>query len=414
MKRLVWAASLGIVLLGVSRESQAALTLTPSLSVAEYYTDNLFFLQYAKVGDFSTSVSPGLALAYEGRSMAFDVSYRGTQEYHQRSEENRYSESAAAHASFPWMESVATGLTLDLTAGLSRGAELPAFSYDEALREGNEGIQLPRVEAVRKRAGAVLGYQWSLHTTGTVGYQFSSTHFEAFDLARLADIVDVTPGLEVQMQDSSVRDVSASIRHRWSELLTLTLSPGRSVTTFKSPPEALFELPPDDRVTTRIAGGAEYRMSPTRTVTGSVGVMAIEDDRLRLTMDLGAVETLRDGRLTVRYRRGAGTGGGVTRNVTLTQRLTARLVRDLGPHASWNAIAGYSRTVSIPERTTDRLVRVSTYEVGVGLDWSLLSWLSASLSYSYLTQRTQGVSIEAERNLVAVSLTAAAPWRVIR
>lgn len=346
--------------------------------------------------------------------MTFDVSYRGTQEYHQRSTENRYSESAAAHAAFPWLESVATGLTLELSAGVNRGAELPAFSYDEALREGNEGIQLPRVEAVRKRAGAVLGYQWSLNTTGTLAYQFSSTHFEPFDLARLADIIDVTPGLEVQMQDSSVRDLSAELRHRWSELLTLTLRPGRSVTTFKSPPEALFELPPDDRVTLRISGGAEYRMSPTRTVDGNLGVMAIEDDRLRLTMDLGATETLRDGKLTLRYHRGAGTGGGVTRNVTLTQRLTARLVKNLGTRASWNALVGYSRTFSIPERTTDRLVRVSTYELGAGLDWSLLSWLSASLSYSYLTQRTQGVSIEAERNLVAISLTAAAPWRVIR
>lgn len=411
---MVWATAMSLVWMGGSRPAQAALTLTPSLSVAERYTDNLFFAPTAKVGDLSTFVSPGLSLAYEGRSVALRAAYRGTQEYHQRRSANRYSDSGSADATFPWLEGVATGLTLSLSAGFSRGAELPAFTYDEALREGNEGIQLPRIETTRQRAGATMGYSWGLKTSTSASYTWSSTHFEEVDLERLADIVESTPGLQVQMQDSSVQDLSLTYRYRWSEITTLTLTPGRSMIHYEETRTPLFDLPPDDRTTLRLSGGAEYRASPQLTLDAKVGVMAIEDDRLRLTADAGAVQTLRDGRLSLRYRRGAGTGGGITRSVTVTQRVTAKLVREWGPRSSWNASAGYSRTVSIPERTTEVLVRVSTYEIGAGVDWLLLSWLTGGVSYSYLTQRTQGVSIEAERNLVIVSLTAAGPWRLMR
>src|SRR3990172_10989167 len=95
--------------------AEAALSLTPSLSVSEHYTDNLLLSQTSKVGDLATFVSPRLSLEYAGRDVVWGGGYQGTAEYYrQRPDENRYSQTATANLRVPRLTHPLAGLHLPL------------------------------------------------------------------------------------------------------------------------------------------------------------------------------------------------------------------------------------------------------------------------------------------------------------
>lgn len=404
----LWVACgvcVGVVMIGPVDVTEATLSLTPSLSVSEQYTDNLLLSQTSKVGDLATFVSPRLSLESAGRDVVWGGGYQGTAEYYrQRPDENRYSQTATAHLRSPRLTHALGGLDLRLAGSLIRTSELQAYSYTQPLGESNEGIRVPRVDTRRTRMEMTVDYPWSQRTTAALSSSLQTTRY-----GQIAD--QGSTGGTIQLQDSTVSDGAIRLRHQWSATTTLTADSGVSVTVFDVPEAGPLVPGPDHIRTQRLTAGAEYVISSATTINGSAGVTWVEDDRSRLTTDLGVRRALRAGSLAVQYTRGAGTGGGLSRTVTISQRATGRLAKNWGERTTGYVQLGWSRSVS----TLTSSVKISSYEAGAGLDVALLPWLGGGFSYSYFNQRSQGGTGDAERHLLMVILTATGPpWELSR
>jgi hypothetical protein len=385
--------------------TEAALSLTPSLSVSEQYTDNLLLSQTSKVGDLATVVSPRLSLAYAGRDVVWGGGYQGTAEYYrQRPDENRYSQTATANLRVPWLTHALRGLDLRLAGSFIRTSELQAYSFTQPLGESNEGIRVPRVDTRRTRMEVTVDYPWSQRTTAALSSSIQMTRY-----GQIAD--QGSPSGTVQLQASTVRDGAIRLRHRWSATTTLTADSGVSVTVFDVPEAGPLGSGPDHIRTQRLTAGADYSISSTTTLNGSAGVTWVEDDQSQFTANLGVRRVFATGHGVLQYSRGAGTGGGLSRAVTVSERVIGRLVKNWGERTAGYAQLGWSRSVS----TVTASFRTSSYETAAGLDMVLLPWLGGGFSYSYFNQRSQGGTGDAERHLFTATLTATgSPWRLLR
>jgi hypothetical protein len=385
--------------------TEAALSLTPSLSVSEQYTDNLLLSQTSKVGDLATFVSPRLSLEYAGRSVVWGGGYQGTAEYYrQRPDENRYSQTATANLRVPWLTHALRGIDLRLSGSFIRTSELQAYSFTQPLGESNEGIRVPRVDTRRTRVEMTVDYPWSQRTTAALSSSLQTTRY-----GQIAD--QGSPSGTVQLQDSTVSDGAIRLRHQWSATTTLTADSGVSVTVFDVPEAGPLGPGPDHIRTQRLTAGAEYSISSTTTVNGSGGVTWVEDDQSRFTANLGVRRVFATGNLVLQYTRGAGTGGGLSGAVTVSERVIGRLAKNWGERTTGYAQLGWSRSVS----TSTSSLRISSYETGAGLDRALLPRLGGGVSYSYFNPRSQGGPGEAERHLFMATLTATgSPWRLLR
>ena len=385
--------------------AEAALALTPSLSVSEQYTDNLLLSQTPKVGDLATFVSPRLSLEYAGRDVVWGGGYQGTAEYYrQRPDQNRYSQTATANLRVPRLTHALRGLGLQLAGSFIRASELQAYSFTQPLGESNEGIRVPRVDTRRTRVEMTVDYPWSQRTTAALSSSLQTTRY-----GQIAD--QGSPSGTVQLQDSTVSDGAIRLRHQWSATTTLTADSGVSVTVFDMPEAGPSEPEPDHIRTQRLTAGAEYSISSTTTLNGSAGVTWVEDDQSRFTANLGVRRVFATSNLVLQYTRGAGTGGGLSRAVTVSERVIGRLAKNWGERTTGYAQLGWSRSVS----TVTASFRTSSYEAGAGLDMVLLPWLGGGFSYSYFNQRSQGGPGDAERHLVMATLTATgSPWRLLR
>src|SRR2546428_9494814 len=82
--RVVFVAG---VLLPSAAPAQTGYYLTPSLSIAEVYDDNLFYTQSPRTHDLFTRISPGLKAGYQSAPLTVEGSYAFDSEvYSQHSE----------------------------------------------------------------------------------------------------------------------------------------------------------------------------------------------------------------------------------------------------------------------------------------------------------------------------------------
>jgi hypothetical protein len=397
-----------------ARFAHAGLTAGASLSVSERYTDNLYLSRTDPVGDLSTTVAPRVDLRFDQRAISGGVRYQATGEwYRQRREQNRWSQQGEADATLTALERAVRGLDVRLSGSYSHAGALPWTSLGDRPPQPGDGLRLPPTDTTQQRGAVAVGYPWTQRLQSRLEYSFTATRYEAFDLVELADVVPGTPALTVQTHDSAVHGASLALRYRSSPLTTLTVIPGWSATRV-DPVPGTPTLPSDTRTIASLTAGADYSASPSVTLGGRIGAMVIEDDQTRLTADAVVQRAWKRGRLGLAVRQGAGTGGGVTNTVSVTQGATADGSMSLGAKTVANVRFGYARNVSIPDQPLDPTIRVATYEAGAGASRELLRWVSARLDYSYLSQRSNGIALDANRHLVTLSLTAqASPWRVL-
>src|SRR3989454_11877340 len=79
--RVVFVAG---VLLPSAAPAQTGYYLTPSLSVAEVYDDNLFYTPSPRTHDFFTRTSPGLKAGYQSAPLKVEGSYTFDSEVYSR------------------------------------------------------------------------------------------------------------------------------------------------------------------------------------------------------------------------------------------------------------------------------------------------------------------------------------------
>ena len=398
-----------------ARFAHAGLTAGASLSVSERYTNNLYLSRTNPIGDLSTTAALGVDLRFDERAISGGVRYQATGVwYRQRRDQNRWSQQGEADAALTALGRAVRGLDVRLSGSYSRAGELPGSLLGNQSPVTADGVRLPPTDTTQRRGAIAVGYPWSERFESRLAYSFTATRYEAFDLVGLADVVPGTPALTVQTHDSAVHSASLALRYRYSLLTTLTLTPGWSATRV-DPVQGTPTLPSDTRTVGSLTAGVDYSASPVVTLGGRIGAMVVEDDQTRLTADATVQRAWKRGLLRLAYRQGAGTGGGVTNTVSVTQGVTADGSMSLGAKTAANVRFSYARNVSIPDQPSDPTLRVSTYEAGAGVSHELLRWLTGRLDYSFLTQQARGIALDAHRHLVTVSLTAQAPpWPLLR
>src|SRR5207302_10266298 len=82
--RVVFVAG---VLLPSAAPAQTGYFLTPSLSVAEVYDDNVFYTTSPRTHDFLTRISPGLKAGYQSAPLTVEGSYAFDSEIYSRRSE---------------------------------------------------------------------------------------------------------------------------------------------------------------------------------------------------------------------------------------------------------------------------------------------------------------------------------------
>lgn len=402
MNRAKWcftALWLAWVVIGFSVETEAAMTLTPSLSVSEKHNDNLFFTETNIDGDSSTSISPSARLTYEGKYLTLSGRYQGKLEYFSSHRElNGYSQGASFDLNLPFLLHIAKGLDIRITEAIIYSPELPAFSFEEQPQETNEGIQVPRTDTVRNRAGATISYIWTPKFSTALSY------------SNLIVGYPTNPDL----QEPIVHDSSLQIGYKSSASTQWNLSYGLSITDYQTARNAVSDV-----LIHRVTIGVGHQFSSTLSVNGNVGMARevptspSEDELTSAIFDISFSRDYNSGRFTLGYSNSVGTGSGLTSSVTLSQRAFFRATETLDRSISVFAQMGFGRNTSIPDKSE---LFVFSYEVDTGVNLAIFSWLGSSLSYSYAFQDAKGsLGSTGERNTVMLTLTATAPeWRIMR
>jgi hypothetical protein len=377
----VLGVALGLALLA-SPGAAAALgpwTFTPSLRVAEEYTDNVFGTADDRRSDFITQITPGIALAYETHRFALSLAYGATAElYADHSDLDNFGENQDGSLTLEYRPE--ERLTLRLAGYYARTNDPSMFLITPAAPPG--AAVVPTVETTRRETtqatlSATGNYRFTPRLSGRAGYVFSYLRQEGTDdgyshTGSLGGDYQVTrqdqgfATVSVSALDSTESDTSAALllgwRRQWSPDLTTSVALG-------------------PRVTDGTWGGAA---------------------------DVSA--TYRAGRqwsATLAYSLGTGLAVGTTaaQNVSaLTAGLAYQASRDL----QFSAGAGWTRTWPLDggpgEETTN------AYGASVSASYQLTTWLALTLSYQFsLEDQNGGDSIRT--NQVTLGLTAAYPIR---
>jgi hypothetical protein len=389
IRSIVW---ISVLIVGFQKNAEGFVTLTPSLSASERYTDNLFFKEKDRESDFITMLSPQITLAYSDRDFSISGRYEGNAEFHRRHPEtNRYGQSVFFDLNVPFLSRLVKGVDIRITENVTYSPELPSFSYDggvseEIPREGNEGIQVGRVDTFRNRTGISIGYSWTPRLSGSLSY---SNLINRYQGRGFQDYLTHGVGLGGAFQ--------ASRSVRWTAFYST------SVTHYE---EA-------ESVTVHQVGiGNVYQAAPTVSMSIDTGAAFPPEGGTQWILSTALVKSAKLSSLSFRYNQQIGRGGGVTTTATLSQNLVASLSRTTGKSSSIYLQLGYgqNRTLSGP------VVKISSQEIGTGIQFALFSWLNGGINYNYLNQRTEGESPgDVSRNQVVVSLTAVTlPWRIIQ
>jgi hypothetical protein len=385
--------------IGLIVEADAAVTLAPSISVSERFSDNFFFTEADKESASTTFITPSVTLAYESKYIILSGTYEGGWEYTSGHPElNRYRQDASIDLDLPFLLRLAPGLDIRITEDLIYSPELPAFSFEEQSKETNEGIQLPRTDTIRNRAGATISYRWTP--------RFST----AFSYSNLIVAYTTDPNL----QEPIVHDSKIQLGYKSTPSTQWDLSYGLSITDYQTDLDTIADV-----IIHRVTIGVGHQFSSTLSVNGNVGIareiltFPSEDELTNAVFEVNISKDYDSGSFDLGYSNSVGTGSGLTDSVTLSQRATFRVTETLDKNVSVFAQMGFGRNSSIPDNNE---LFILSYEVDTGVNFVVFSWLSSTIKYSYLFQESKGSTGDSgERNTITLTLTAAPEdWRITR
>ncbi len=115
------------------------------------------------------------------------------------------------------------------------------------------------------------------------------------------------------------------------------------------------------------------------------------------------------GKLTLRLRQGVTTDSELAGEATLTQRAESIVDHRPTKRLSGFLLWAFAKNESLSGNEIDLL----SYHVLTGLNFRVLSWLEASMTYSYVEQISDGMTgNDGERNQVFIGVRAISlPWR---
>jgi hypothetical protein len=373
------AAGLGLAVLAAPglAPAQELWTFTPSLKVAEEYTDNVFGTAHDRQSDFITKITPGIALLYDARTLKLGLDYFATLElYADNSNLDNFGENQRGSVRFEYRPEERLGF--HLTGYYARTNDPSTFLVPTTAPPPGATV-VPTVETTRSETTQVtlaagVDYQFTPRLTGRAGYDFIFLHQEGTDDG-YTNTGTVGASYQLSSQDNAFTTLSGSVLdstdtvtsaslllgwgRRWTELFTTSIALG-------------------PRVTDGSWGGA---------ANASAVYQAGHQWSFALAYSLGTALA-------------AGTTG--AQNVSaLYGTIAYQATRDLG----FTANGGWTRTWALDGDSGET---ENTYGAGLTASYRLTAWLALTLSYRFaIEDPDQGDSIRT--NTVILGLTAAYP-----
>lgn len=450
----VWRAGVLLLLcVGILATDRAfaALIFESSFSVAQSYTDNLFFDESGSEADFGTFLGPNLSLTYENPDIVLGATYFGRLAlFINNSNANTYIQGINFILDLPFLTKRYEKLTVSIDEGMTFTPQLDAFSLSGAEDEnvlrnrggagggrglggggaggdaegapggpqgglggGTRGVFTRRADAFLNRAGITLGYAWSPRVKPTLAYTNQYRHF-----------------FSSGFQDSIRHGVDLGLGYNVNQRTRVTPTYSYFQTDFIGDTEG------GGTSADKIIGhaghlGVSYRFTPTLTGSINGGVTFSKQKGAEETDEAGMTEQLTDkwrrnftgfatlnktysrqGRVSLTVGQTIGSGGGLASQTTRTRIATGRINHSLSQRMSATASLGWAKNDS----TDGDAFEASTWRIQAGLGYTFTAWLFGNLGWSHIHQKSDGSAAnDLNVDSVFLGLTAVAdPWLIYR
>jgi len=421
-------------------QAQSTLTLDTSMSVAETWTDNLFFTFANKEDDFGTIINARIALDYESKYVIVRGAYAPTgQIFVNNSSANTFNHGSDLDFDLPFLTKRFKRIEVKFDESFNISTQLPAFSGNSprgsgAIRSqgtsglggaplqgaggglggiggvggvagnslGNQGIFTNRsTTAIQNRAGVRVRYLLTESITPFLNY---TNNYNKFTSSGGQDSMRHTLRTGSAYQATARTELNGFYQIRLIEFIgsgsTALQGPGGSGSTTSH----------------SVGMGVHHDFTPTLQVTVNGAATLTETEvssgQLNFTGGGNISKQFPDGQIAFRFTQQIGSGGGLAASATLSQNAVLTFSKVLTRYISGFADFGYGRNRSLSGAT----VKTDTYQIRTGVSVAILSWLFGSASYSYVNQDSTGAfGNTAQSNQVFFGLTANAPsWRILK
>ena len=371
--RVVFAqAFVAGVLLPAAAPAQTGYFLTPSLSVAEVYDDNVFYTTSPRTHDFLTRISPGLKAGYQSAPLTVEGSYAFDSEIYSRRSE----------LTTPLMRQQGL-IELKATPDQVLTFSIPvAYFQTRTPTELNltTGLAVGRVRAERYTTNPALTYRFDPLTTAKGDYTYTK------DL--LAGFVTI---------DSHI--VNLALDHR--------LSPRDTVGPWYVGRQFQFAGFPE--VTSHaFTLGWSHELTPLTTFTLRGGPRLTEGTVDRLPEASASIShKLKTGQLLLSYASNLTTVFGLAAPIKV-QSITATATTELLPKLQLSATPAFYRVSREPFKAT-------VYAMNLEVSHQLTKALALAASYQFILQRGSlfgPEDVEVLHNIFLIRLTVTYPVRV--
>jgi hypothetical protein len=382
------------VLLPTAAPAQTGYYLTPSLSVAEVYDDNVFFTPSPRSHDFFTRISPGLRASYHSAPLTVEGGYsKASHQATPLTVEAGYSFDSEIYSRHPELTtdqmrqrgSIEVKAMPDQVLTLS---VLGSYSLTKTPQELNltTGLAARRALAERYEATPAFTYRFDPVTTVKGDYTFSKAL--------------VAGGVTT---DSHIENLTLDHRLSPSDIVGPAYS-GRQFTFAGFPAQTshAFTL------------GWSHELTPLTTFTLRGGPRLTEGSIDRLPEASASIRhTLKRGELSLSYASTSTTAIGEANAVT-AQSLTGKATTELLPRLELSAVPAIYRVSS-------DAFKVTVYSVILVASHQLTKALALNVSYLFSLQEgsfnpqtgpTGPTTVEILRNVLLISLTVTYPVRI--
>jgi hypothetical protein len=373
--------TLGLSLLGAfsgptAAWAQAGFYVTPSLSVAEVYDDNVFITASRREQDLISRVSPAIQLGYQSTPLTLLGSYSSDAEvFIDHPELSRAFQRQQASINVRYLPTAV--LTLSLAS---------AYAYTQTPRDINEptGIETGRGPARSYSLAPSINYQFDPLTAGTGGYSFTKSEQSA---GVAGDAHTVNMGLSRRLTQWDAGDIGYTFRF-------FSFDGDNTTTSHAFTLGWIRQLTPLTSITLR--GGP--RFSESSVDAEASASLSRQIDR---------------GQLSLNYTRSQNVVAGLAGAVT-TDSVSATIAYQLAQFLQVTAAPRFSRSVRGNLETR-------VYGVGLNATYQLNRWLSLQGSYQFSLQQGDLVSTtvvdrrgneEIYHNILSLGLAMTYPYRV--
>ncbi len=427
-KMLVIMVLVSAVFLPVSNV-QADLKLEASMSVAEQYTDNLFFTFANKRDDFGTIVTPRGTLTFSNKHVKLSGTYAASAQFYlNNTQANTVSHGTNFDIDLPFLNRISKRIEVRVNESFNLTPEQPGFSGNSGrFNSGRGGIGSGAGVNAQSGTGALAGggagfggvsggslsNQGIFNSRGTTSFQNRARIRIGYNFTpRWDGDVQYSNTFRGGFQESMSHGAQAGLSFSFTENTRLRWAYRLRIMEFSGSGGGANPQAPGGQGTSTSHSmnlGGDHQLTPTVPMNVRFGVSVTETEvattRLNFTGSGGISKTFPDGEISFRVNQQIGAGGGLAASTTLNQNVILTASKTITRYISGFLNFGYGRNRSL----AGRAISTDSYQFQGGANVRILEWLSGGVTYSYRNQDSSGqFGRSGQSNSIFVGLTATA------